>query len=111
LATASEEVVESLDLLERAGIAVEQEACGAVDLGEPLGDDRVRDLVADVTTGVHDGAQLTGQRRVTGLHCAEDVAGGNGRYLVVFRDPLGLRALTGARRAHDQQAHQRRNPS
>ena len=103
--------VQSPDLGDRTGVAVQQEAVLAVGLSEPGGHDRVGEVVADVAAGVHDGPQLVGQRCLGGLHGPEDVSGRDRRNVVVLRDQAGLRALARTGRAHDEKSHQRRNPS
>jgi hypothetical protein len=103
--------VEVLHLLQRARVAVEQEALGAVVGQEPLGHHPVRHVVGHVSARRHDLLHLLGQGRVQGAHGPEHVTGRDGRDAEVGADPTGLRALAGAGWTHDQQVHQRRNPS
>jgi hypothetical protein len=98
-------VVEGLYLLQRTRVTVQQEARGTVALRQPVFHDFVGDLVAHIPAGLHDRPHLPGQRRIGGLHSAENVTSRNRRDLIVLSDQLGLRTLACARWAHDDELH------
>ena len=100
-----EVVVEGSHLLQRAWVAVQQEADSTIALCEPIFHYLVGDLVTDVPTRFHDRPHLTCQRGIGVLHGSEYVAGRDRGYLIVLSDLLGLRALACTRRAHDEEPH------
>lgn len=106
-----EDAAQCLSLWHVAGEAVEQESgCGVV-LSQPVSHDRYRHLVGDQLTGVHVVLGATpelGRRRDAG---PEDVTGGDLRDAVVRGEQFRLRALPRSRRPHQDNAHQRKNPS
>jgi hypothetical protein len=78
-APVAQDPVESLDLVDRPGEAVEQEAVGTVRLGQTLLDDGLGDLVRHVVAGVDDPLDLEPERRALGDVRAEDLPGGDRR--------------------------------
>jgi hypothetical protein len=103
--------VELLDLGDRARVAVEQEAGSGVVLVDPVADHPVGDLVGHVLPGVHVALGLEAERGPPRDVGAEDVAGRDGRDPEVLSHELRLGPLPCTGGAHDDQSHQRRNPS
>ena len=87
--------------------AVEQEAVGAVGLGDALLDQADDDVVADQAAAVHHLLGRHAQRRAGLDGGAQHVAGGDLRDAVLLADHRGLRALAGAGRAQQDQSHRR----
>ena len=111
VAVLGEHGVERPDLGEGARVAVEQESRRGVVLAETVPDDGVGDLVGDVAAGGEDVLDLEAELGLVLDVGAEDVAGGDGGDAEAGGDAGGLGALPGTRRTHDDQTHQRRNPS
>ncbi len=85
--------------------AVKEEALGAVRLGDAFLNQTDDDVVADQGARVHDGLGLQAQRRARFDRRAQHVAGGDLRDAVFLADERGLRALSGAGGAEQDQSH------
>src|SRR5690606_28531264 len=103
LAEADQHLVQGLRLRDVAREAVHDEAVLRVRALEALADDAEHDLVGDQLAGVHRGLGLPAQRRAGGQRLAQQVAGGNLRYVVFLDQLLGLSPLarTGRSKQHD----------
>ena len=88
-----------------AGETVEEETLGAVGLGNALFDQIDDQLIADQGASLHHGIGLQAQWGTCLDCCAEHIAGRDLRDAVLLADEGGLRALSGARRAQQNQSH------
>ena len=98
-------VLERVCLLLVARKAVQQEAVAGVIGGHPARDHLHDQLVGDEVAVLHVLARALAKHGALGDLGAEDVAGGDVRQAEVLAQPLGLRALAGARRAEQDQVH------
>ena len=97
--------LERVGLDDRAREAVEEEAGGAVGLGDPLLDEAEDDVVADERARVHHLLGRQAERR-SGLDGgAQHVAGRDLRDAEAAADEGGLRSLAGARGTQQDQSH------
>ena len=111
LAMLGEVLVEGLNLVHVAWVAVQQEAVGGIVLVQSIGDDGIGELIGDEVASVHDGLDLLAELGAVLDIGAEHVPGGDGRDTVVLGNCSGLSSLAGARGAHDEHSHDVRNPS
>jgi hypothetical protein len=93
--------VQVMELWQRAGIAVQQEAFGAVGCSNAIDDDLGSHLIADVAAGGHDVSNLLGERCLERLHRPKDVTGGDGWDVVALRDAPRLSSFASSGWAHD----------
>src|SRR5690554_3541294 len=104
LALALKEFVEVGNLVERAGVTVEQKAVTGVFLLDAARDERVGQRVGHVVSRVNDRLDLDTERRLASNVVAEDVAGRDGRDAEASREARCLGSLAGTGRADDQEA-------
>ena len=101
-------VLERIGLGQGAGKAVEQEAGGAIGLGDPLLDQADDDVVAHQRAGVHHLLGREAERRAGLDGGAQHVAGGDLRDAVALADHGRLRAFARAGRSQQDESHERR---
>ena len=100
-----------VDLCHRARVTVEKEARRSVRLVESVAHHGVGDRVGNVLAGVHEALGLAAQRGAALDVGAEDVARRDVRNAQALGHSERLGSLARTRRAHEDDAHQRRNPS
>src|SRR5690606_9071473 len=105
LAEADQHLVQGLRLRDVAREAVHDEAVLRVRALEALADDAEHDLVGDQLAGVKRGLGLPAQARAGGQRLAQQVAGGNLRYVVFLDQLLGLRPLARTGRSKQKDSH------
>ena len=98
--------VERLDLRSVARVAIEDPAVGGVVLRKAVLDDGVRQLVGHEFALVGVRERLKAERGLVLDVEAEDVAGRDGRNVVVRAQQSSLRTLAHTLGAHDQQSHE-----
>ncbi len=99
----AERLLERVGLLLVAREAVEQEAVARVAVADALGDHADDHLVGHELAGVHVALGLAPELGALGDLRAQDVAGGDVRQPEVVAQAIGLGALSGARRAEQDQ--------
>ncbi len=100
-------VLHGLRLGNGARETVQQEAVGAIRLGNTLFDQADDDVVRDELTCVHHGFGLEAQLGARLDRGTQHVAGGDLRNTVFFHDELSLSTLAGTRSPQQNNAHTR----
>jgi hypothetical protein len=93
------QAVEEGGLFQRARVAIQQEAGGAVRLLDSGGHDLVHDIVADQASGLQDGTGQAAQIGAGLAFGAEHLAGGNGWDMEALGNRRCLCAFTAAGRS------------
>ena len=94
-----EKCIEPTGLRRSAWKTVENETALAIGPAQPLGDHGVHQVVRNELAARHDCFRLGTNLCAFGDTVPQNVSRGDLRDVVAFPDPLGLRALPGARRA------------